>query len=279
MTGRLAGKVAVVTGAASGIGAACATAMAAEGASVIIADVDRASAEARASTIRDAGGAASPTVFDASGGDNEFAALFSHAIETYGRIDVVQNNAVGVRPPQDAATQRLEHYIEQTDERWFDAMLHGTATATMLGIKHAVPALRAAGGGSIINTASIAGMHGEIYLPGYGAGKAAVIQLTRAAAAMYGRDRIRCNAICPGLILTGAGQAAFSDDERVLMIRHTPLGRVGAPEDVGPLAVYLASEESRHMTGQALVLDGGFTMHEPAWADRLDLDDTRGARR
>jgi NAD(P)-dependent dehydrogenase (short-subunit alcohol dehydrogenase family) len=257
MTGRLAGKVAVVTGAASGIGAACATAMAAEG----------------ASTIRDAGGAASPTVFDASGGDNEFAALFSHAIETYGRIDVVQNNAVGVRPPQDAATQRLEHYIEQTDERWFDAMLHGTATATMLGIKHAVPALRSAGGGSIINTASIAGMHGEIYLPGYGAGKAAVIQLTRAAAAMYGRDGIRCNAICPGLILSGAGQAAFGDEERASIIRHTPLGRLGVPEDVGPLAVYLASEESRHMTGQALVLDGGFTMHEPAWADRLDLSD------
>lgn len=273
MTGRLAGKIAVVTGAASGIGAACATAMAAEGAAVIAADIDADGAESQASSIRDAGGVAAATKFDASGDDVEFAALFSYAVDTFGQLHVVHNNAVGVRRPQHAAGEPLRHYIDQTDDGWFDAMLHGTATATMLGIKHAVPALRAAGGGSIINTASIAGMHGDIYLPGYGAGKAAVIQLTRAAATMYGRDGIRCNAICPGLILSGAGQVAFGDDERALMIRHTPLRRAGLPEDVGPLAVYLASEESRHMTGQALVLDGGFAMHEPAWADRLDLWD------
>ena len=269
--GRLAGKVAIITGAASGIGAACATAMAAAGASVVIADVDADGARARASTIVEAGGVAVAKNFDAAGGDEEFASLFEDAAASFGRVDVVHNNANGVRPPGGAAGDPFQHYIDRADEAWFDALLHGTVTTAMLGIKYAVPALRKAGGGSIINTASIAGMHGEVYLPGYGAGKAALIQLTRAAAAMYGPDNVRCNAICPGLILSGAGETAFSAEERAAFIRHTPLGRLGSPQDVGPLAVYLASDESRHMTGQALVLDGGFTMHDPAWADRLDL--------
>jgi NAD(P)-dependent dehydrogenase (short-subunit alcohol dehydrogenase family) len=146
---------------------------------------------------------------------------------------------VSARPNNSAVGDPLEHYIDRMEEGWFDALLHGTVTAAMLGMKHAIPALRETGGGSIINTASIAGMHGEIYLPGYGAGKAALIQLTRAAAAMYGSDGIRCNAICPGLILSGAGEAAFDVQERAAFLRHTPIGRLGTPEDVGPLAVWL----------------------------------------
>jgi len=268
---RLEHKIAVVTGAGGGIGAACAVSLAAAGAAVLLADRNVATAQERVAAITAAGGVAAATSFDAAAGDEMFESLFTTAADAFGGVDILVNNAVGVRAPENPGGNLFAHRIEELDEGWFDAMLHGTATATMLGIKHAVPHMRARGGGSIVNMASISGLRGEIYLPAYGAGKAAVIQLTRTAAATYGREGIRCNAICPGLILTESGKVAYDGRVMAAWKRHTPTGRLGEPEDVGPLAVFLASDESRHMTGQALVVDGGFTMHEPTWADRLDL--------
>jgi NAD(P)-dependent dehydrogenase (short-subunit alcohol dehydrogenase family) len=267
---RLAGKVAVVTGAAQGIGAACARAMADAGASVVVGDIDAPGADRTATAIREAGGVAVATKVDA--GDAEsVAALMATAVDEFGGLDVLHNNALGIRRPEGGGS-RPKNWVHESDEGWFDAMLHGTVTATMLGIKSAVPLLRARGGGSIVNTASISGLVGEVFAPAYGAGKAGVVQLTRAVAAMYGPDGIRCNAICPGLILSPSGDATFDDDMKAAWTRHTPMRRLGQPEDVAHLAVYLASDESAYMTGQALVIDGGFTMHDPTWAERLDLE-------
>jgi NAD(P)-dependent dehydrogenase (short-subunit alcohol dehydrogenase family) len=268
--GRLHGKVAVISGAAAGIGAASAAAMAAEGASVVVGDIRLSAAESHAAAIRDAGGTAVAHEVDA-GDETSVESLVARAIGEFGGLDVVHNNALGIRRP-DGVAPRPQNWVHNSEERWFDAMLHGTVTATMLGIKCAVEHLRARGGGSIINTASISGLVGEVFAPAYGAGKAGVVQLTRAVAAMYGPDGIRCNAICPGLVLSPTGDASFDDRMKAAWQRHTPMRRLGRPEDVAHLAVYLASDESEYLTGQALVIDGGFTIHDPTWADRLDIE-------
>jgi NAD(P)-dependent dehydrogenase (short-subunit alcohol dehydrogenase family) len=268
--GRLSGKVAVVTGGGQGIGGASAFRMAEAGASVVVADINLEIAEQNVAAIRAAGGEAT-AVFVNMADDASVEALFAEVVDLYGGLDVVHNNAIGVRPPE-GWTGAMSDYVHDSDAQVFDALLHGTVTVTMLATRHAVPLLLARGGGSIINTASIAGIRGEIYKPAYGAGKAGVIQLTRSTAAMYGRQGVRCNAICPGYILTPSGEMAFDDDMKALWRRHTVIDRHGQSDDVAHLAVYLASDESEFMTGQALVIDGGFTMHEPMWADRLELE-------
>jgi NAD(P)-dependent dehydrogenase (short-subunit alcohol dehydrogenase family) len=268
-SGRLGGKVAVVTGGAAGIGAASAAAMAANGASVVVGDIDVASAEKQASAIRAAGGQAIAVEVNAAEGDS-IKALLAAAVAEFGGLDVLHNNALGVRRPPGAA-QPMANFVHESDEGWFDAMLHATVTTTMQGIRYAIPHLLERGGGSIINTASISGIRGEVFAPSYGAGKAGVIQLTRATAAMYGRQGIRCNAICPGLILTPTSDHSFDARMKAAWQRHTPMNRLGRPDDVAHLAVYLACDESEYVTGQALVVDGGFTMHDPTWADRLDV--------
>jgi NAD(P)-dependent dehydrogenase (short-subunit alcohol dehydrogenase family) len=268
--GRLSGKVAVVTGGGQGIGGASAFRMAEAGASVVVADVNLEVAEHNVAAIRDAGGEAT-AVFVNMADDRSIEALFARVVELYGGLDIAHNNAIGVRPPE-GWTGKMSDYVHDSEPAVFDAMLHGTVTVTMLATKHAVPLLIERGGGSIINTASIAGTQGEIYNPSYGAGKAGVIQLTRSTAAMYGRKGVRCNAICPGYILTPSGEKAFDETMKAVWRRHTVIDRHGNADDVAHLAVYLASDESAFMTGQALVIDGGFTMHEPMWADRLDLE-------
>jgi NAD(P)-dependent dehydrogenase (short-subunit alcohol dehydrogenase family) len=269
---RLAGKVALVTGAASGIGEASASFIGAEGASVVIADINLEGAEVVAETIRRKGGNATAVLAD-MGDEQSIGGLFSKAVELYGGVDIVHNNALGFRMPERSSAGRSSNYVHDYDPNLFDAMLHATVTAAMISTQHAIPLLTQRGGGSIINTASIAGTQGEVYNPAYGAGKAALIQLSKSTAAMYGRRGIRCNAVCPGFILTPAGLGAFDEDGRALWRKHTVVDRLGIAEDVAHLVVYLASDESEFMTGQALVIDGGFTMHEPMWADRLEREE------
>jgi NAD(P)-dependent dehydrogenase (short-subunit alcohol dehydrogenase family) len=269
--GRLEGKVAVVTGAAQGIGAASARALAANGAAVAVGDIDADGAEGVAAEIREQGGQAVAVTVDA-GNEDSVAALMATTVAAFGGLDVVHNNALAPRRPENITSARPQNWVHESDEGWFTALLHGTVVATMLGAKHAVPHLRARGGGSIINTASVSGLVGEVFTPAYGAGKAGVVQLTRAIAAMYGRDGIRCNAICPGLVLSPTGNSSFDERLKQAWQRQTPMNRLGRPEDVAHLAVYLAADESEYMTGQALVIDGGFTMHDPIWPERLEAE-------
>jgi NAD(P)-dependent dehydrogenase (short-subunit alcohol dehydrogenase family) len=251
VSGRLQDKVAIVTGGGSGIGAAIARALHAEGASVVVADVSGAQAEV-AEQLGDRGLAVSVDVLD----DAAVRAMVSASVKQFGRIDVLCSNAGlsgEIAPTADASL-----------ENW-EKVLGVNARGAFLGARAAVPAMLAGGGGSIINTASIAGLVGLPALPAYAASKGAVVQLTKVIAAEYGRAGIRCNAICPGIVetpmLDALGRDAPPALEQMYSLAEqaTCLGRLGRPEEIAAAAVFLASAESSFVTGAVLAVDGGYT--------------------
>lgn len=244
MAGRLSGKVAVVTGGASGIGLAIAEAFLREGARVVIGDL---SPNAQA-VARELGSNVSAVTADVSRSD-DVAALLDHAVRTFGGLDILCNNA-GLDGPQAS----IEHY----DVAEFDRVLAVNLRGVFLGIKHAIPLLRARGG-AIINTASIAGSVVMPGMPAYCAAKAGVMQLTKVAAVEVARDGIRVNTICPGVIRTQM-VAELPQDFIAGLENATPAGRIAEPGEVANLAVFLASDESPFLTGVSVNIDGGFTL-------------------
>ena len=263
---RLGNKVAIVTGAASGIGAVAAAIFAAEGARVLIADLDIDGAESRAAAIRDTGSQASAIWLDL-GDEDSIRQMIAAAVERYGGLDVLFNNAADTR-----LSSTVDHGVEAMDVCVWDATMHTNLRGTMLAIKHAIPVMRARGGGSIINTSSGAALRGADSPSAYGVSKAGVISLTRYVAAQHGRDGIRCNAIAPGLIVTPATVSTFAAGAigDVLRRQHlTP--RLGEPADIAWAAVWLASDESAFVTAQCICVDGGMLSHQPYLADLADL--------
>jgi NAD(P)-dependent dehydrogenase (short-subunit alcohol dehydrogenase family) len=248
---RLKDKVAVITGAGSGIGRAVAMAFAAEGAKVVLSDCRTdGGGEATLHAVCATGGEAVYVACDVSR-EADVKALIQTALDTYGRLDVMVNNAgILVAKP-----------LLELTEADFDRVTSVNQKGTFFGIKHAAPALMAAGGGSIINTASIAADHGQHGGLVYGATKGAILSMTRTAAAELAEFNIRVNAVQPGVIETGILAAAGVEPpagETEHIRRETPLGhRLGTPEDCAPLYVYLASDESAFVTGQKLAVDGG----------------------
>ncbi len=252
MSGRLEGKVALVTGAASGMGAVAAQRFAREGASVVLGDVS-ADGERVAAQIRAHGGEAVFVTADVAVGES-VAAMVQTAIESYGALDVLYNNA-GIGPPDDAAIHEL------SDEVW-DRVMAINVRGVYLCCKHAIPTMLEHGtpGGSIVNTASIAGLTGNSTLPStaYTISKGAVMALTKQVAVSYAAQGIRCNAMCPGPILTPILEPFFAQEGvRERFEQRIPLGRMGQPEDVVNLALFLASDESSWITGELIVIDGG----------------------
>ena len=248
--GRLQGKVAVVTGAGSGIGRAVATAFAKEGARVVVNDCRTdGEGEATAEAIRAAGGEAIYVAADVARED-EVKRLVKTAVDSFGRLDVMVNNA---------GVMVVKPLAELTEED-FDRVTSVNQKGTFFGTKHAIPAMIAAGGGSIINTASIAADHGQHGGFVYGATKGAIISMTRIAAAELGEFNIRVNAVQPGVIETNilaASNVKETKEQTQRILRETPLGRRGAAEDCAPLYVFLASDESAFITGQKMAVDGG----------------------
>jgi NAD(P)-dependent dehydrogenase (short-subunit alcohol dehydrogenase family) len=251
--GRLDEKVALITGAAGGIGRVAAELFAREGARVVVADVVEDDGKSTVDAIRDAGGDAAfvkADVSDAAAAE----AMVRFTLDTFGGLHVLYNNA-GILPPDDAGTLDTP---ESTWERVMAVNLKGV----WLGCKHALPHLRAAGGGSIVNLAS---MHAFRTMPGsfpYAAAKGGVVSLTKSLAIDAGPARVRVNAICPGTIetrLTTDWIAAQPDPAaaKKRFLAAIPLGRLGTPEDVAALALFLASDESSFLSGAALPLDGG----------------------
>jgi NAD(P)-dependent dehydrogenase (short-subunit alcohol dehydrogenase family) len=247
---RLKGKVAIVTGAGSGIGRAVALEFAREGARVVVNDHrGDGMGEETVALIEAAGGNAVYVGADVSL-EEEVERLIRTAVDTYGRLDILVNNAgVVIYKP-----------IQELTEADFDRVVAVNQKGTFFGTKHAIPAMIAAGGGSIINTASIAGDHGQHGSFVYGATKGAILSMTRIAAAELARFNIRVNAVQPGVIRTGMAAAGGEDRAQMLVrcARETPLGnRIGTPEECAPLYVFLASDESGFITGQKMAVDGG----------------------
>ena len=252
--GRLDGKVAVNNGAASGIGRGTALCLAREGAAVLPADLNSQGGERVISEISAAGGRAVFQYTDVSS-EPDIKALVERAVREYGRLDIMFNNAglIGAVGPIEAISA----------EDW-DKTIAVLLRAVFLGIKYAVEPMRKAGGGSIISTSSVASFLPSPYGAAYAAAKGAVISLTRAAALQLGRDRIRVNCICPGAINTPIWGAlpAFSDPAAVaqLLDHAQTIPRVGRPEDIASMVLYLASDESEWVTGTAMIVDGGITV-------------------
>lgn len=248
---RLADKVAVVTGAGSGIGRASATLFAAEGAAVLVADVNERGGEETVSAITAAGGRAAFLRVDVAD-SAQVERMIATALERFGALDVLYNNAgIAGESPR----------LADTDEAMWDRVLSINLKGVYLGMKHAIPVMVEHGGGSIVSTASVAGLVGWKGSAAYSAAKAGVVNLTRTAALEYAPMNVRINCVCPGAIRTPLLESVRgrmeSDDARLMGMQ--PLRRVGEPEDVARLALYLASDESAFVTGAAMVVDGGFT--------------------
>ena len=269
--GRLEGKVAVITGAASGIGRATALAMTREGARVVVSDRDLAPASAVVDEIAGRGGEALPLRVDVRSED-DIAALIAFAVESWGGLDIVHNNAgttdvslVGADGP----------ITEMTVELW-DHMMAVNLRGPMLGAKHALPHLVGRGGGSIVNTTSMSGEAGDLRYSAYGSAKGAVNSFTRYVATQYGKAGVRCNAVAPGLIATERAREHF--DPELLEIYEgnhlTPM--LDTPEDVAEVVTFLSSDAAAYVTGQVIAVDGGLFAHLPTYAQLRAHDQRTG---
>lgn len=255
--GRFDGQVAVVTGGAQGIGGGVARRLAAEGARVLVADIDAAAATANVDRIRKAGGTAEAVTVDvASGADIQ--RMIAGAVERWSRLDILVQNAWG--GPQTREVRGSA--VEVSEEAW-DYGMGVMARALFLGAKHAVPLMAKDGRGSIVNTASV---HGLLMAKGklvYEAAKTAVIGMTRQMAVDFGPMGIRVNCVCPGHIVTERARAnTWRDNPSGLKFfeQQYPLRRTGTPEDIAGGVAYLCSDDASFVTGHALVIDGGLTV-------------------
>ena len=244
--GRVAGKVALITGAARGMGAAHARALAREGASVAIADIASEAGEHLAAELRSAGAAASYHDLDVTNPD-AWRGLVAAVEEIHGRIDVLVNNA---------GVQLRSVGIDADDDEWA-TVVAVNQRGVFLGMRAVIPGMARNGGGSIVNIASVAALVGLAGSIPYQASKSAVLGLTRGGAVAYGPDNVRVNAICPGLVVTAMTDSA-SPAAVEAMKAQIPLRRDGRPEEVSAAVLFLASDESSYITGVALPIDGGF---------------------
>ena len=249
---RLQGKVALITGGASGMGRVASLLFAAEGADVVLTDLNDGLGEATASEITQAGGQALYVHADVSR-EADAEAMVGAAVDRFGKLSILYNNA-GVMLPADGS-------VHTTDESVWDLTLAVNVKGVAFGCKYGVPAMLVSGGGSIINVASfVAWLGAATSQTAYTASKGAVLAMTREIAVEYARKGIRCNALCPGPIETPLLMQLLSDEEKKQRrFVHIPMGRLGQAEELAKAALFLASDDSSYMTGTSLIVDGGIT--------------------
>jgi NAD(P)-dependent dehydrogenase (short-subunit alcohol dehydrogenase family) len=266
VAGKLEGKVAVITGAASGIGLGAVERFVAEGARVLAADIQDAKGAALEQRFKGKVAYRHCDVLE----EDQIEAAMKAAAETFGGLDIVFNNAGAVGAPST---------VEGIDLAGWRLTIDLLLTSVVAGVKHAIPLMKARGGGSIVNTASIAGTEAGWGPPAYSTAKGAVIHFTRCAAGELARAKIRINAICPGLIATSIfgdalGMTREAADQMAAMVAQRgggvqPVGRAGAPADIAAMAAFLASEDASFITGAHFIVDGGITVGpRHAWDEK-----------
>jgi NAD(P)-dependent dehydrogenase (short-subunit alcohol dehydrogenase family) len=245
--GRIQGKVAIVTGSGGGIGRAIALRFAREGAKVGVADINLSSAEETAEMIAGAGGSAKAVetdVTDSSSVEN----MVKTVVETYGRLDILINNA-GVGFEGDV--------VALTEEDWHKT-LEVNLKGVFLGCRHAIPLMVKQGGGSIVNTASTAAFIAGSVSCVYPASKAGVVALSKSTAVTYAPKNIRVNCVCPGHVETALSYSLKDPKFREAVLKKYPLGRIGTPEEIANVVLFLASDEASYITGTEIIADGGY---------------------
>lgn len=258
---RLDGKVAIVTGGAGGLGSSIVARFVAQGARVLVADIDGARATA---VSEEHGTSAAAFAFDAAD-NNSIKAMIDGAVDRFGGLDILVNNHAFLHQ----SDLDLDTTVLDTPSDTWDTAMAVNARSFFIGCKFAIPHMRNSGGGAIVNVASGAGLLGDLTRLAYSVSKAAVISLTKNVATQYGKEGIRCNSIAPGLIMTETLQRNAPELVRMFH-RHILTPRLGKPEDISALAAFLVSEESGYINGQVISCDGGLHAHHPQTAEVED---------
>ncbi len=260
---RLAGRVAIVTGGAGGIGSQVCRTLAAQGAAVAVADKRVDLAGAVADEITAAGGQAAAVEVELAEEDS-VAALVAATVERFGGVDILDNNAALT----DADVLARDQAVDAMDLEVWDAMMAVNLRSQMLTCKHAIPVMVSRGGGSVINMSSGAASSGDLSRTAYSVSKSAISTFTKYVATQFGRQGVRVNAILPGLVLTDPVRAQIPPDLLRGYARGLLTPFVGQPQDVADLVAFLASSESRYLTGQSINLDGGGSAHSARLPDQ-----------
>jgi NAD(P)-dependent dehydrogenase (short-subunit alcohol dehydrogenase family) len=251
---RLDGKVALITGAGSGIGRETALLFGKEGARLVLNDVVAKTVEETAQMVIDAGGEAIAVVGDVSS-EADVERTIKAGVEKFGKLDTLYNNA-GIMPDEDVSVLTMDPHLWR---KVLDVNVQGVA----LCCKYGIPEVIKAGGGAVVNVASFVALMGcTVPQDAYTSSKGAVIALTHSLAVQFGPKGVRCNAICPGPIITPLMETLFATEEaKMLRLRRIPMGRFGQPQDVAYAALFLASDEASWVNGHSLVVDGGITIN------------------
>lgn len=264
---RLEGKVILVTASTRGIGRSIVEACAREGAKVYMGARNLERAKNVAEELNAAGGCVS-YVYNNAMEEESYLAMIDEVVEREGRIDVLVNNFGTSNPKKDLD-------FAHTDVDTFIETLNINLKSVFIASQHAVKQMEKTGGGSIINISSVGGLVPDISQVAYGTSKAAINYLTKIIAVHEARHKIRCNAVLPGMTATDAVQQNLSDDFRDLFLKHTPINRMGLPEEIAAAVVYLASDDAAYTTGQILTVAGGFGLATPVFGDLADKNSRR----
>jgi NAD(P)-dependent dehydrogenase (short-subunit alcohol dehydrogenase family) len=260
----LEGKVALVTGAAGGIGAATATALARAWAKVVVTDLPTMSVADLAAELTSKGLEAAASDADLTE-EESVEALVGFAVEHFGGLDIVDNNAAASR------LSSGDFDVTSMDVELWDQTMAANLRSQMLVCKHALPVLISRGGGSVINISSGLGLTGDFTRVAYSCSKAAIVALTRHVATAYANRGVRCNAIAPGVIGTGVAQAEIPAPILQVIADQCPMERVGRPEEIANAVLFLASDLAAYVNGQVICVDGGLIAHSPTAMPIRDL--------